>query len=100
MSAQLNFDGLMPLSEAARSLPGRPHVSTLHRWRIRGVQGVKLETVRIGGRRFTSLEALERFSASVTAIANGESPPPLSRTPNQRQRAIACAESELDAAGI
>ena len=91
---------LFSLSAAARILPGRPHVSTLHRWRLRGVQGVKLETIRIGGRRFTSLEALEQFSARVTAAANGESPPALARTPGRRQRAIAQAECELDAAGI
>lgn len=35
--------------------------STLHRWATNGVRGTVLETVRIGGRRFTSADALERF---------------------------------------
>ena len=76
----IQSEEILSLSHAARSLPGHPHVSTIHRWRLRGVQGVKLETFRIGGRRFTTLEALERFSARVTAVVNGESPPALART--------------------
>ena len=35
--------------------------STCYRWRTRGCRGVKLETILIGGSRFTSLEALDRF---------------------------------------
>ena len=37
--------------EAAKRLPSRPHISTWHRWRTRGVHGIKLATVKIGGRR-------------------------------------------------
>ncbi len=47
--------------EAPELIPGRPHVSTLHRWRLRGVRGRRLETFLSGGRRFTTLEAIERF---------------------------------------
>jgi hypothetical protein len=52
---------LLLLSEAHEAVPGRPHVSTLIRWWRRGLKGKKLETVLIGGRRFTSAEALRRF---------------------------------------
>jgi hypothetical protein len=52
---------LLTISAAAKSLPSRPHISTVWRWIQRGVRGVKLETYLIGGRRFTSREALERF---------------------------------------
>jgi hypothetical protein len=49
------------LSKASKEIPGNPHVSTVIRWSHRGVRGVKLETVIVGGRRFTSLEAIDRF---------------------------------------
>ena len=45
---------LVPLTEAVQLLPSRPHFSTLWRWYRRGVFGVRLETVVIGGRRYTS----------------------------------------------
>jgi hypothetical protein len=84
---------LLSLTDAAKSLPGRPAASTIFRWRLRGVRGVKLETCLIGGRRYTSMEALERFSAATTASADGQ-PLPV-RTPSQRQLAIKRAEQEL-----
>jgi hypothetical protein len=69
------------------------HVSTLWRWSLRGVKGIRLETVMIGGIRYTSREALERFVARTTAAADGTTP--TIRTPAQRQRAIEAAEREL-----
>lgn len=89
---------LLSFSDLSSRLPRRPHTSTLHRWRLRGVRGVKLETILIGGRRYTSHEALERFFAATTAAASGETPP--IRTPKQRDRAVAEAERELHEAGI
>jgi hypothetical protein len=66
MAIQLNSESLLSLSEAAASLPGRPHLSTLHRWRLRGVRGIRLETCLVGGARYTSREALQRFVESTT----------------------------------
>jgi hypothetical protein len=62
---------------AAKTLPGRPALSTLHRWRLHGIRGVQLETCRVGGRRFTSVEPLERFIAQTTALDDGGTPHPL-----------------------
>lgn len=45
----------------------RPHASTLYRWATVGCRGVKLETIRFGGTLCTSLEALQRFTAALTA---------------------------------
>lgn len=53
---------LLSMLEAAKRVPGRVHVSTVWRWSLRGVRGRVLETVIIGGRRYTSAEALERFA--------------------------------------
>ena len=53
------------LREAAEWLPKRsgkrPHIATLYRWAKHGVRGVRLETVKVGGRVCTSVEALGRF---------------------------------------
>jgi hypothetical protein len=89
---------LLTFSEAARMLPGHVHASTLHRWRLCGVRGLKLETVIVGGRRYTSREAIVRFSAAVTEARDGL-PSPV-RTPHQRQQSIARADHELEQAGI
>jgi hypothetical protein len=98
MSIDIETEWLLSLSEAAKELPGRPHISTLHRWRLRGVRGVKLDTVLVGGRRFTSREALVRFT---DRINSGEAKAVTGhRTVRERERAIERAERELKAAGI
>src|SRR3989442_321478 len=94
---------LLPLSAAARELPSRSgargiNVSTVWRWSLRGVRGVRLETALIGGIRMTSREALARFFSRTTAAADGTIQ--TIRTPKQRQRAIEAAERELSEAGI
>jgi hypothetical protein len=64
-------DDLITLREAAALLPRRrgrkrPHFSTLWRWALRGVRGVKLETVSVGDTLCTSPAALEEFLRRVT----------------------------------
>ena len=91
---------VLSLTEAARHLPRRragkrPHVATLYRWISRGLRGVKLEAIRVGGTLCTSQEALQRFCERLSA-ADSE---PSQRTTAQRERATA-AEAELAAQGI
>ncbi len=38
-----------------------PHPETIARWARRGCRGVRLETIVLGGRRYSSVEAVERF---------------------------------------
>jgi len=66
----LKSERLLTLREAAQRLPGSPAISTLHRWRQRGIHGIQLETCLIGGKRFTSEAALQRFVDSVTAAVD------------------------------
>ena len=70
--------------------------STLHRWITRGLAGVKLEAVRVGGVLCTSEQALRRFFQALPldgkARTNGAQPEP--RVDRRR------ADRELDAAGI
>ena len=95
----ISRESLLTFAEAAASLPNTPNVSTIHRWRLRGVRGVKLESTLIGGVRYTSHEALQRFCDRTTAIADGTAQPE-ARTSLQRERAISRAQAELEAAGI
>jgi hypothetical protein len=93
MYNDLESDTLLSLAEAAKKLPGRPAVSTLHRWRLHGIRGVRLVTCMVGGRRFVSTDAIEQFIAETTAAADGQ-PLPV-RTPRHRERAIQQAEAKV-----
>ena len=54
-------EDLISLPEAARELPTNPHVSAIYRWCNRGIRGVRLESIKIGGKMFTSRQSLTRF---------------------------------------
>jgi hypothetical protein len=87
---------VLPFAAAARSIPRlraeKPvNPATLWRWASHGLRGVKLETIRCGGTRCTSREALKRFFAALA----GESAPAL--TPRQQSERTS---QELDAIGI
>lgn len=91
------------LLDAPAHLPTRPdgrrtHHSTCLRWVLRGVRGVRLEAVRLGGRWVTSLEALNRFAANLTAATSLTAPVP--PTPTALLRHDDRVAAELDRAGI
>ena len=99
MSIDLTTETPITLAEAARSLPGGPvHVSTIHRWRMKGCRGVRLGSFLRGGIRHTTNAAIARFFDAVTAAADGEATPV--RSSKQRDNAICAAERELESAGI
>jgi len=78
----------------------RKSLATLHRYRLNGVRGVKLETVLIGGLRYTSEEAVDRFIAALNA---DDAPSVLSvpaMTPARRQRQSEAALVELERMGV
>lgn len=51
--------------------------STVHRWLTAGIQGIRLEGVRVGGTWYTSIEALRRFlTATTQAATSGTSDSP------------------------
>ena len=87
---------LLTFAQAARharprgSKPAAP--SSLWRWHKKGISGVRLETIYIGGTRYTSVEALQRFFDAVTAAKEAklatEEPLglPGTRTPQSHRR--------------
>jgi Protein of unknown function (DUF1580) len=89
----ISHETLIPLREAPRHLPCRPdgkrvHISAFYRWVSVGVRGVRLESLKVGGTTYTSLEALQRFAVQLSR------PEPTSSGPSQRSRDRAIAVSQ------
>lgn len=87
---------LVNFQHAGRHIPGNPALCTLHRWRLSGVRKTKLETLLVGGIRYTSVEAISRFIAAQNA---SESPAP-AITPKQRRQQAEAANRVLQEAGL
>jgi hypothetical protein len=74
----IHAEHLLTMREASRLFPGsrqgRPtHVATVHRWATRGIRGIRLEAVRIGGCLYTSREAMQRFAERLTTNGTPQS---------------------------
>ena len=61
---------LLSMNEAQSEFPIEPSTPTLWRWVLKGTRGVVLESIKIGGRRFTSKQAIERFIAASSVQPN------------------------------
>lgn len=90
MAIEILSESRLRIGEAAKRIG--VNVSTTWRWVLRGVRGHKLESALVGGQRFTSIEALERF---VTKINTPAGITGSVRTPKQREKAVAAAEQAL-----
>lgn len=90
----IESERLVPINKASKHIPGRPHLSAVYRWI--GRPNNPLETIKVGGRRFTSVEAIHRFIERGTT---GELTPTAALSA-RRLREIEQAEAELDAAGV
>ncbi len=55
-----------------RQLGKRLNLATLYRWQSRGIAGIRLETVSIGSKRFTTRQALNAFFAQSTLAKSGK----------------------------
>jgi hypothetical protein len=98
---EIDKEDLVLLSDTPKILPKRNgkavHLSACYRWMRQGLSGVRLETVLIGGQRFTSKQALNRFWHRVTAVRDGvpvEKAIIATAKPSAKQ-----AAKELEAAG-
>ena len=100
----LSVEEPLPLAILARTVTNHRggkglSACTLWRWATSANRfGIRLESVLIGGVRMSTSEALQRYFEANTRAADGGA---VAATPGQaRQKAIAQAEAELDAAGI
>lgn len=91
----INSETLVPIKKAATVIPGRPHIATVYRWINQ--RSNPLETILVGGRRYTSREAVERFIERASSGVRDETPSQFSK---RRQSEIEAAERELEEAGI
>ena len=97
----VNNEVILTLQEAARLFPGRrlgkrSSVRSVWRWVSKGHRGIKLESLKVAGRRMTSREAIARFCDQCTAMEfAGES----GAAEANRQRSDQ-AGRELESAGI
>lgn len=68
----LQKERLISLKEAPKHLPKRngkrAHYSTIFRWANKGARGRVLESILVGGVRYTSVEALRRFTSEEVVI--------------------------------
>ena len=107
VDAQHVSDELIPLScvPDLRWLPRRRRgaklsYTCLWRWATKGVAGVVLPTVRVGGTPCTTESDLRHFFAEVAAAKRGETPVQTIRTPAHRAREIEAARQRLAQSGI
>jgi Protein of unknown function (DUF1580) len=96
-------ENVVTFTELARRLPcrrdGRPtHVSTIHRWRQRGLSGVRLEAVRYGSIWVTTWEAYQRFVQSLTAAVTNRTESIANKTPLQNPADL--TDKALDELGL
>ncbi len=104
MAIDITIERLIGLDEAAELLPGRNggsvHKFTVGLYARRGKLGAKLETVLAGPRRCTSIEAVVRFIAAISAASDKKSPRPdrapiANRTKREAARAVRQANKDL-----
>lgn len=91
---KLLFETRISLTQAAQQLG--VNTSTCWRWAQKGVRNIRLETLSIGAKRYTTEEALERFVEETTRAASGESPQRCPRTSRSQQHDMSDAERFLD----
>ncbi|MBN2562331.1 MAG: DUF1580 domain-containing protein [Phycisphaerae bacterium] len=95
----IGAETLIPIREVPRHLPPRPngkrvHMSACYRWIKRGVRGVRLDSIKIGGSTYTSTEALQRFADHLSS-GWGEEPKAVPAQTLTRQRQIDKASNRL-----
>ena len=95
---EIGAEELVSLRDVPKLLPAkadgkRIHISAVYRWVQRGIKGVRLEAIHIGGTSYTSREALQRFASPRGGVL-------AEKTVNYsalRRRQIEAAEKHLDA---
>lgn len=86
----------LALADVPRYLPRRNgrkvHYSTIFRWVTKGARGRVLESTLVGGVRYTTVEAIERFLHLRSAAAPAPAP--------ASEGELAEVDRQLDAAGL
>ena len=96
----LTQEELVPVRDVPKHLPPRPtgkrvHISAVYRWLLRGIRGVRLESLKIGGTTYTSKEALQRFADQLSSPTRDPGTTPA--TTLTRKKQIDRAARQVDA---
>jgi hypothetical protein len=90
-------DPYIPLDDASRHIPGRPHRATIWRWASRGVirhgQPVRLMTIISGGRRMTTRAWIDSFLSALNAGEPSHQPSPTAVRARRQRQAQAAMEA-------
>lgn len=62
---RLMSEDLLNATQTRDEFPTRPSIATIRTWMQQGVNGTRLESIIIGGRAFTSRQAVARFIAAL-----------------------------------
>lgn len=96
MAINVETDDLIPVRDLVKQRLGkRLSPATLWRWRLRGVHGAKLESIRAGSQWMTTAAAFSEFLRTQTANCSPTLPP--AEAPAERS---AATERKLQAAGL
>lgn len=89
-------DQLITLRDAAKQIPGKSlHYETVRRWATIGIRGQRLETVRIGGRVCTTMNAIRDFVTLLSAPAAVAIPVTHNEQQLRAKASMALLEAEL-----
>jgi hypothetical protein len=76
MAIDIQAEELIELGKVPANLERRTgkrlNLSTVYRWSQRGIAGIQLETILVGGCRYTSAQALNRFFTQSTLAKQGK----------------------------
>ena len=102
MTIDPQTEQLVLLKDAGKHVPRpktrrAPNRQTIWRWADSGLRGVQLETIMLGGCRYTSVEALQRFFAAQNTPKEPEEP---RLTKGQRERQAIAANKALEEEGF
>ncbi|HWE36753.1 MAG TPA: DUF1580 domain-containing protein [Isosphaeraceae bacterium] len=108
MAIDIEREPIFPLRLASRQaknlLVGRRdkpiHVATWYRWAGQGCRGERLETLQVGGARYTSVAAIQRFFEALSRARDSAAGTQAARCGARSQRDDASIEAELDVLGI
>lgn len=94
-------DELLTLGQLAKRLPSirgaKPNQSTIWRWVHKGIRGIRLETVAVGGRTCTTWDAYLEWATAIAErgpIVSASTPAP------RRANRVRNAKQILESAGI
>ena len=78
---------LRSFAQISKEHPIHPSVATLWRWALKGIKGHQCESLVYGGRRYSSLAAVDRFAALLSGLTAANGP----RVSRHRQEEMARA---------